>query len=246
MALATAILQLVTVDAKLVARDRVLASMSGLSIAIALAMRFLLPTATRSLEANLGFDLVPYYPLVTSFVVMSIGAPLIGLVLGFVLVEAREDNTVKALLVTPFSLRSYLWYRALTPIVLGFLLTPLTAIVIGVGVPPLRALIPFSVVASISAGIAALFIPTFSDNKVQAFAMMKIFGALNWIPFAAYFVREPWQYIAGVFPPYWVFKGYWTATVGGSGWMIHFAIGAVTMWLALWWLVGRFHMVAKR
>ena len=127
MALATAILQLVTVDVKLVARDRFLASMSGLSIAIALAMRFLLPTATRSLEANLGFDLVPYYPLVTSFVVMSIGAPLIGLVLGFVLVEAREDNTVKALLVTPFSLRSYLWYRALTPIVLGFLLTPLTA-----------------------------------------------------------------------------------------------------------------------
>lgn len=244
---AAALRRLVSVDAKLIARDRFLLGMSGLSVLMAIGFRYLIPAATQSLRASLGFDLTPYYPLLGSFVLVSIGAPvLLGMVLGFVLVEAREENTLKALMVTPFSLDGYICYRALTPIVLGLLLAPAAILIVGVAVPPPAALAALSLVASIMAGVFTLFLPAFADNKVQAFAVMKLFGGTAWIPIAAYFVKEPWQFVAGVFPPYWVYKAFWATAAGQASWPLYLGIGALTLTLSLWSLGRRFRAVARR
>ncbi len=99
---------------------------------------------------------------------------------------------------------------------------------------------------SVLGGIATLFIATFSDSKVQAFAIMKAFSGAGLIPLAAYFIREPWQFLAGVYPPYWAFKAYWEAANGGGGWWIYLSIGAVTLLAALWAMMRRFETIAYR
>ncbi len=233
-------------DARLVARDRFLVVMTLFILGLAVAFRFAFPAAATALRANFGFDLETYYPLLSSFVVMAFGAPLIGMIMGFILVEAREDNTLKALLVSPLSFDWYLTYKAVTPILLGFVTAPAVALIVGVGLPPLGALLLICVVASIMAGISALVVATFADNKVQAFAVLKIWGANGWIPFAAYFAPEPWQFAVGVFPHYWVFKAYWMAVEGRAAWIFALLVGAVTLSLALGLLMRRFEVVARR
>ncbi len=234
------------VDARLVARDRFLVWMMVFILGLSVIFRFAVPVAADALRATFGFDLETYYPLLASFVVMTFGAPLIGMIMGFVLVEAREDNTLKALMVSPLSFNWYLVYKAVTPILFGFILAPSVALIVGVGLPSLGALIPICVVASIMAGITALVIAALSDNKVQAFVVLKMWGANGWIPLAAYFVPEPWQYVAGVFPHYWVFKAYWLAVEGRPFWIPVLGVGAISMSLVLWLLGKRFQVVARR
>ena len=242
----TALRSVAEVDARLVARDRFLGWMTVFILGLSVVFRFAVPAAADALRAPFGFDLETYYPLLASFVVMTFGAPLIGTIMGFVLVEAREDNTLKALMVSPLSFNWYLVYKAVTPILLGCILAPSVALIVGVGLPSLGALIPICVVASIMAGMSAFVIATLSNNKVQAFAVLKIWGANGWIPLAAYFVREPWQYVAGIFPHYWVFKAYWLAVEGKPSWIPVLGVGAVTMSVALWLLAKRFQVVARR
>ena len=71
------------------------------------------------------------------------------------------------------------------------------------------------------------------------------FGA-GLIPLAAYFIGEPWQFLAGIYPPYWTFKAYWVAVSGGGGWWIYLSIGAVTSLATLWAMMGRFESIAYR
>ena len=47
--------------------------------------------------------MVPYYTLVMSFVGVS-ATGIVGTVIGFVLLDQRDDQTLPALLVTPMSL----------------------------------------------------------------------------------------------------------------------------------------------
>lgn len=242
----TALRSVAAVDARLVARDRFLAWMTVFILVLSIAFRFAFPAAANALRATFGFDLETYYPLLTSFVVMTFGAPLIGMIMGFVLVEAREDNTLKALMVSPLSFDWYMTYKAVTPILLGCVTAPVVALIVGVGLPPLGPLLLICVVASIMAGISALVIATFCDNKVQAFAVLKISGASGWIPLAAYFISEPWQYLAGLFPHYWVFKAYWLATEGRVSWILALGMGTITLSLTLWLLMKRFQVVARR
>ena len=242
----TALRSVAGVDARLVGRDRFLVFMMVLILGLSVVFRFAVPAAADALRAPFGFDLETYYPLLASFVMMMFGAPLIGTIMGFVLVEAREDNTLKALLVSPLSFNWYTVYKAGTPILLGCVLAPSVALIVGVGLPSLGALIPICAVASIMAGISVLVLATLSDNKVQAFVVARLSGANGWIPLAAYFVPEPWQYVAGIFPHYWVFKAYWLAVEGKPSWIPVLGVGAIGMSLVLWLLAKRFQVVARR
>ena len=71
-------------------------------------------------------------------------------------------------------------------------------------------------------------------------ATAKILGAVIGLPpVVAYFIPEPWQYLAGVLPPYWVYKAYWEALDGNPGWWIHLLIGLFSLSALLWLVVKR-------
>lgn len=233
-------------DVKLVSRDRFLVGMPLFVLGLAVLLRFALPAVTELLRESHGFDLEPYWILIASSAALGTAAPLIGMIIGFILLESRENHTLKALMVSPVSLKHYLLYHSSIPIFLGAVFTALFAVIVGVGLPSAAALIAISLVGSVLGGIATLFIATFADNKVQAFAIMKAFSGAGLIPLAAYFIREPWQFLAGVYPPYWTFKAYWVAAKLGGGWWIYLSIGAVTSLATLWAMMWRFESIAYR
>jgi len=231
---------LVITDAKQIARDRFLLFISFYSLFLALAVRFGVPPLAALLLERYGIDFVPYYGLIASFVALTLGGSMVGLVLGFLLLDARESRVIEALSVTPVTFDRFLSYRIAMPMVLAVALNPLCAVLAGIGLPGPIPMLALSLVGVLFAGQSTLALATFADNKVQAFAIMKMISSAGMIPMAAYFVGEPWQFLFGLFPPYWLFKGWWVAVEGGSSWWLYAGIGVVTNLALLWWMKRRF------
>ena len=91
----------------------------------------------------------------------------------------------------------------------------------------------------------ALFVAAMANNKVEAFAYMKFCGVAPLVPTGAFFLRELWQWLAAVYPPYWASKAYWVAESGGSSWPLWVLGGLITsaVWVAV---LGRVFLKAAR
>ena len=231
---------LVITDAKQIARDRFLLFISGYSLFLAVLLRFCMPPVTAVLQERYGIDIVPYYGLISGFVALSLGASMVGLMLGYLLLDARETRVIEALSVTPVTFDRFLSYRIAIPMALAVILNPLCAELAGFGLPSPIPRLVLSLAGTLFAGQSTLALATFADNKVQAFAVMKILSSAGLIPMAAYFVGEPWQFLFGLFPPYWLFKAWWVAVEGGSAWWLYAMVGMVTNLALLWWMRRRF------
>ena len=61
--------------------------------------------------AEYAFDLRPYYDAFMGYFLVSLAPMMFGIVIGFLLLDECDDNTLMALQVTPLSLNNYLLYR---------------------------------------------------------------------------------------------------------------------------------------
>ena len=246
MRTAAALSSLGAIDARNVARDAMLRWMAVFTPAFGVLFRFAVPPIGDALHRQFGFDLVAYFPLLMSFLPL-IAAGMIGTVVGFLLLDQRDDQTLTALLVTPLSLRDYLRYR------LGGLM--LVSAVFGAGMPPLAGLsdtttlqlVVTAITAAPLAAIYALFLGTFAANKVQGFALAKAVGVVMVPCIVAYFVTGPWQTAFGLVPHYWALKVYWLFDDGATGVaLVHALIGLAWQATLLMVLVQRFSHVVRR
>ena len=165
-------------DAKLIGRDRFLLFMLVFVIYLATALRFGLPWANTYLaeqgvlpSESVAKTLADFYPMIVAWIVMFTGALLAGTIFGFMLLDEKEDNTIKAMLVTPVSFHQYVLYRVGGPTVLAFFIVAGMMLFIDQALVPLWQLLLIAAGASLTAPIAALFYATFAENKVQGFAV---------------------------------------------------------------------------
>lgn len=231
-------------DRRLVQRDSFLLFMVAYILLIAVGIRFAVPWLAGLLDEQTGFDLAPYYPVIAGWLMAVLGPQIAGTVFGFLLLEEKDNNTLEALMVTPLSLNTFLLYRVLVATGLGIAMAIVTLLIMGLVDIPVWQLIPIAVVAGLFAPILMLFFAAMADNKVEGFALLKITGVVGLIPIAAWFVPEPWQYLAGLFPPYWAAKALWIAEAGGSSWPVALLAGVITSGIVLWLLMRRFNETA--
>jgi fluoroquinolone transport system permease protein len=144
-----------------------------------------------------------------------------GTVIGFLLLDQKDDRTLSALQVTPLTTGGYLAYRMGIPLALSVLMTPVALELSGLATPSLWRQLVASIGAAPIAPAYALLLATFARNKVQGFALVKAAGALNWPPVLAYFVDSGWQWAFGLCPTYWSAKLYWELDAGSPrSWLV--------------------------
>jgi fluoroquinolone transport system permease protein len=227
---------LVYADSRMLWRDPLLGWILALPIGLALLLRSLTPRVQQALLAGAGFDLTSYYPLVMGGYLMT--APgMVGMVIGFLLLDERDARTLTALRTTPLSMRQYLAYRVVLPLLLGTASTLIGYPVTGLTPLPLTSLLPIVVVASLSAPLLALILGLAAPNKVAGFAVVKVLNAVNLLPIVVYFVPRPVQYAAGIFPTYWPMRAFWSAAVGetfGGYLVVGIVVAALALLLAAW------------
>jgi fluoroquinolone transport system permease protein len=232
------------VDLRNVRRDPLMAWALGMPFSVALVFRWGIPPLADWLARSYGFDLTPYYPLLVSGYFL-VAPAFIGFVVGFLLLDERDDGVLDAMRVTPVPIRSLLAYRIGVPLVAGLVVTLAGYGLVGLVTLPPLALLTATLLAAFSAPIQALFLVAFAENKVSGFAMMKLFSAVTDLPIVAWFVAMPWQLAAGVIPSYWPMKVVWQAA-DGAPWAAYAVVGLVVNGLAVVVLLRRFQRVLAR
>ena len=219
---------LIVADARLLWRDPLLVWMTAVPIGMAFFLRFIINAIDQLFPAVA--PLVPaFHPLIMGGYLMT--APgMIGFVIGFLLIDERDSGTIRALRVTPLSMRHYLAYRLAGPLLIGMVSTivgyPLTRL----APLPVSTLIVIAGVAGLTAPMLAFALAALAPNKVAGLAVVKVLNAINLLPIAAYFLPLPLQYVAGVLPTYWPMRALWSAVAGEP--YLHFLAAGLTWGLA--------------
>ncbi len=237
------VLSLGPVDLYSVRRDPLLRMILIVPVILVAAMRLLIPFLTDWLTAQFRFDLRPYYMLIASF--MAITLPLLyGMIIGFLLLDQKDDRTLSALQVTPLSLDGYLVYRVSMPVIISFLVVIIALPLMGLVQMSLGSLLLVAFESALMAPMVALLLANIAENKVQGFALSKAEGIFLIPPLAAYFVQGNWQWLFGLVPTYWPVKLFWMFANGEPGILPVFLIGLVYQAIIVWVLMRTIHKMA--
>jgi fluoroquinolone transport system permease protein len=234
-------------DVKLIGRDSFLLMILAYILGLAVFIRFALPWLDIYLAENtdLSFRLTEFYPMFVAFASVFLGAIMAGMVFGFVLLDEKDDNTLKAMLVTPMPISQYIAYRVLIPAVLAFFIVLAEVYIMNLAGTALAfwQMLFIAFAASLTAPIATLFFAIAAENKVQGFAMTKFTGTAGMLILFAWFVDEPWQWLFGLFPPFWVSKAYWLALEANPLWLLALLIAILSQSLLIWLMLRLFNRV---
>lgn len=234
------------IDAKSVGRDALLRWVIFIPILLALLTRWFVPGLVDYAESILAIEIQATYPPLLAYMLMLLVPNMVGFVIGFLLLDQRDDRTLFALQVTPLSLKGYLVYRLTMPVVLSFFLSLIVLVLSGLVELEWQFLLLACLSAAPMAPIFALGLAVLSQNKVQGFALMKVSGLVLMPPLAAYFIESNWQLLLGLIPTYWPAQTLWSAQAGANSFWFYLLTGLVYQLLFLWALVRRFVKIMHR
>jgi fluoroquinolone transport system permease protein len=233
------------VDMHSIRRDPMLKWVIAFPIPIILVLRFGLPLLRFRLLDLFAFDISPYYVLFASFITLAMPL-LIGMVVGFLLLDQRDDNTLLALQVTPISLNGYLLYRILVPLLLSVFTAVIVIKASGMVEIGWIALITAALGAAPTAPLAALFLASFASNKVQGFALSKGASVILVPPLVAYFVEPGWQWAFALIPTYWPVRLFWILQSREAQAWLFLAVGLLYQGGLIYLLVKRFNRIMRQ
>ncbi|MEM1034197.1 MAG: hypothetical protein AAGN82_27915 [Myxococcota bacterium] len=214
-------------------RDRFLLQAGVLLLVFGVSMRWGMPWLRDELLAREAIDIAPYFPLGASYFVLVNASLFAGLLGGLLSLETREERTLVALRVSPVPLMAHLGITLALTYVVALSFSLVQAPILAVGHPGGLAILVAAALGAPTGVIYALLLTALARDKLEAFAVFKLFGIAGLVPIVAFFAPTPWQYVAGVWPPYWACKVWWLAaredpqwgTFAGAG------LGVSALWL---------------
>ena len=163
-----------------------------------------------------GYLLIPYIdkrsaptslvPEIIAMFLILMTAYVFGALMGFTLLDDKDDKVLLSLKITPISVKYYVIIKLVISFVFGIFATII--LIIATNFLPDAALweiILITLVASLQAPGVALVVNSFATNKVEGFVIMKLSGMILILPVVAFFVIE-WQEIFLAIAP-----GFWSA-----------------------------------
>lgn len=231
------------IDARSVQRDPLLRYLPLIPLLVALLARYFLPFLVAKVESAVGVTIQPYYAPIMGYILLILSPILVGAVIGFLLLDQRDDRTMEALQVTPLSPAGYLAYRLAMPSLLSLIITLLALPISGLVSGGMFSLLIAALAAAPLAPLMALAYGSFAQNKVQGFALQKASGVILLPPIAAYFLPAPWHWLLGIFPNYWAGQLFWQPVTAHPLAWLFFIIGLAYQALLARWLLRRFEQV---
>ncbi|MBN2504124.1 MAG: hypothetical protein JXB20_02150 [Bacilli bacterium] len=158
--------------------------------------------------------------------VLSLGGYVMGAMLGFSLLENKDENTLQNIAATPITVSGYTNFKTVYSFVLSFFgnmvmvgglkLIASNRYELVYGGVTIRLLdqlswgnvVIFSLVSSLMVPTIGLVISSIAKNKIEGFAFMKSGGLIIMIPLLALLnTFMDWkQYFLGIAPNFWVIK----------------------------------------
>jgi len=231
------------IDFASIRRDPMLRWMVFLPLVIALAMRLALPLIVARIDPWFPWELAALYPPLMAYMVLLLVPYLWGVIVGFLLLDQRDDRTLSALQVTPLSLAGYLRYRLLLPTLLTVFSAPLALALTGLASLDPGAHLLLALAVAPQAPLAALALAALAQNKVQGLALMKVANVVLLPPLVAYFLPAAWQQLFLLVPTTWPAYLLWELQSDGTGAWFYLVGGLLYQGGLLWWLARRFQRI---
>jgi fluoroquinolone transport system permease protein len=190
-------------DARVIYRDRFMLGMLVYPLVLAVALRFVVPLVS--------FDDLALYlaPLPVLFAAM-----LLGMILGFSLIEERENRTWLLLRVLPIGQRTLFLYLLAVSAGLSLPISLAAALIYGMPVADLSFFVAMSAIAGLLAPLSMLSMGALASNKIEGLALSKIVSSAAWFPALAFFLTPAWQLTIAWNPYYWIYLGLLRAYAG--------------------------------
>ena len=190
-------------DARIVYRDRFMLFIALYALVIAIACRIIVPWIP---VLQLDFYLAPAVVLTGPF--------LLGTLMGFALIEEREQGTWLLIRVLPVRPLRVFAYLSLSATALSFVMGLAAALVYGFPLPDWPVFLLMLATTSLSAPLVMLFLAAFSSNKIEGMAYSKIVSLTGMTPAAIFVVPPDWQLLGAWCPWYWIYLGLLEAYAG--------------------------------
>jgi fluoroquinolone transport system permease protein len=229
------------IDAVNLLRDPLLRWIVALPMLVALAARVILPVLIGRLEEALRISLGGFYPVIAGYALLITAPVMCGMVIGFLMLDERDDRTLLALRVTPLPLSRYLAWRLTLPMLLSAVVTIVAFLLAGLERPGISHVLLSALAAAPLAPLMALSLATFAGNKVQGFALVKVSSVFQMAPLLAYFIHSDWQAAFGIIPTYWPAKSLWNFQRDEPTAWFYFTVGLTYQTLLLALLLRRFN-----
>lgn len=197
--------------------DPLLRWMAAIPLMVALAIRNLLPLVIAQLSELAGLDLGWLQAPLSGYTVVTLAPLIAGAVVGFLLLDQRDDRTLLALRVTPLPLGTYIAYRLAVPALAGLLVT-LAAVAVAGGQGLGAGAFVAAVAAAPLAPLSALSLAAFARNKVEGLALMKAASVPLIAPLASLMLPPAWSYALAILPTYWIARATWALQAGEAAW----------------------------
>jgi len=172
--------------------------------------RYALPAIAETSD----FAIEPYADFILAALTM-ITPIAFGALIGFAILEDRDDNIIDSINVTPLSFNQFMSFRLIMVIIFSF-----AACIFVIWFSDIFALswgeiIVIAGLTSLSAPVTGLIINIFSRNKIEGFAIMKLMGMIIIIPVISLAFSDAKELFFGIVPAFWPAKMI-SATVRGD------------------------------
>ena len=162
----------------------------------------------------IGYLLVPYVDthtsetsLVSEIIVMFLilmTSYVFGALMGFTLLDDKDDKVLLSLKITPISVRHYIIIKVVLSFIFGVIATII--FILFTNFLPNAALweiILITIIASLQAPGVTLIVNSLANNKVEGFVVMKISGMILILPIVAFYVTNWQEIFLAVGPGFW-------------------------------------------
>ncbi len=182
-------------------RDPMMRFMLIYPLLFGLIGRYLLPWAAETADFNLDH----YADL--ALVALTLMTPHVyGAIIGFSILDDRDDNILTAVQVTPLSIHQFLSFRMLMVLGLSFASCVYVMWFSDIGDLSFNAILAISLLASLGAPMSGLLINALSSNKIEGFAVMKGTGIILMFPIFSLFFFDSKELLFSFAPGFWPAK----------------------------------------
>ncbi|MCF6302164.1 MAG: hypothetical protein L3J13_03005 [Devosiaceae bacterium] len=191
--------QLVRADTRNILRDPTLLTVLAISALPAILFFFYAHWMDQTAKAAFGLENISTYAAPIFFILPSY---LIGWVIGFLILEEKDEGSLLALSVTPVGKIGIITYRAALVFIVILLIGLVTAPIFFPDKGPVTRGV-FSLFISLQAVMVTFILPALAKNKVQGLALTKAINIFTITPLLA-IIASPFRYLAGIFPGFWI------------------------------------------
>jgi len=170
-----------------------------ISIVFKLADLYLVPV----IETNFSVDIGLYYIYILS-AIFIISADMIGVVIGFMMLDDKDGHILELISITPLGKNGYLINRLGFMSAFTFIFTFVSYFILNIVKIPFYTLVFIALMLSIISASIGLLLSSLATDKVKGLTYAKGLNFIVVFCFADLFYVEYIRIISAIFPTYWI------------------------------------------